>query len=221
MGWHHLELTAERLSRWWGRFHAEHPEVHRHLENGAVVLTSSDGTVARFTGWYPVHAASSDDDARAQLTAVPHEIAIILLRRGGYAIGRAGAEEDGRRVVRAHKSGTRYVQSRTAAGGWSQQRFARRRENQAEGLVRAAADQAVRILAPFLTELTTPAGRGGVGLAIGGDAFLIDGVLQDPRLTRLRHLPRREYPDVPDPRFKVLQDVVRRTALVRLAVDNP
>ena len=31
----------------------------------------------------------------------------------------------------AHKVGTRHVQSRTAAGGWSQQRYARRRANQA------------------------------------------------------------------------------------------
>ena len=37
------------------------------------------------------------------------------------------------------KVGSRYVQSRTAAGGWSQQRFARRREGQAKELVRGAA----------------------------------------------------------------------------------
>ena len=214
----HLELTAERLPRWWGRFHAEHPEVTTHLEDGAVLLTSSDGTVARFTGWFPVQEISSEDDARTQLTVVPREIAIVLLRRGGYAIGLAHVGENGRRELRAHKSGTRYVQSRTAAGGWSQQRFARRRENQAEGLVRAAADHAVRVLAPLLTGASAGS---HAGLAVGGDAFLIDGVLQDPRLTRLRGLPRREYPDVPDPRFKVLQEVVRRTALVSLAVDNP
>ena len=46
----------------------------------------------------------------------------------------------------AHKVGTRYVQSRTAAGGWSQQRFARRRANQADGLVGAAVEHAVRLL---------------------------------------------------------------------------
>src|SRR5699024_5847396 len=125
-------------------------EVNTHLEDGAVLLTSSDGTVARFTGWFPVEEISSEDDARTQLTVVPREIAVVLLRRGGYAIGLAHVGENGRRELRAHKSGTRYVQSRTAAGGWSQQRFARRRENQAEGLVRAAADHAVRVLAPRL-----------------------------------------------------------------------
>lgn len=216
MSWRRLELTPERLRRWWGKFYADHPAVRSHAEDGAVVLTSTDGTVARFSGWHPVHEFSSDDDARAQLTAVPQEIAVILLRRGGYAIGLAcAAGTDHHREIRAHKTGTRYVQSRTAAGGWSQQRFARRRENQAEELTRAAADHAVRILAPLLPP-ERPA-----GLAVGGDAFLLDGLLADPRLARLRELPRREYPDVPDPRFKVLQDVVRRAQLVDLAVHNP
>ena len=43
-------------------------------------------------------------------------------RRGGYAVGLASGGG-----FTASKVGSRHVQSRTAAGGWSQQRFARRR----------------------------------------------------------------------------------------------
>src|SRR5699024_9161258 len=82
------------VPRWRGRFPAAHPQVKTHLEDGAVLLTSSDGTVARFTGWFPVQEISSEDDARTQLTVVPREIAIVLLRRGGYAIGLAHVGEN-------------------------------------------------------------------------------------------------------------------------------
>ena len=60
---------------------------------------------------------------------------LLLLRRGGYGVGRAS--QGG--ALAASKVGTRYVQSRTAAGGWSQHRFARRRDNQAAGLIDTAA----------------------------------------------------------------------------------
>jgi len=55
-------------------------------------------------------------------------IALGILLALGLLIGVASGDR-----LTAHKVGTRYVQSRTAAGGWSQQRFARRRTNQADG----------------------------------------------------------------------------------------
>ena len=95
----------------------------------------------------------------------------------------------------AHKVGTRYVQSRTAAGGWSQQRFARRRANQADGLVGAAVEHAVRLLA----------GTRPRGVVLGGDKALVATLLEDPRLAGIRDLPRRELYDLPDPRLDVLR----------------
>ena len=53
----------------------------------------------------------------------------------------------GARMVE-HKIGQRHVQGRTKAGGQSQQRFARRRDNQARQAYEAAADHAARILRP-------------------------------------------------------------------------
>lgn len=209
-----LELTPQRFQRWWEKFHVDHPGVQVRTVDGAVELHSSDGSSARFTGWYPVGA---DDDLRARLLEVPGEIGIILIRRGGYSVGFAtGVDGADGGVLQEHKTGTRYVQSRTSAGGWSQQRFARRRENQAEGLVRATADHASRILRPLLS--ARDAER---GLVVGGDDLLIEGVLSDPRLERLRELPCREFPDLPDPRFKMLQEVLARSAMVRVTVRNP
>ena len=101
-------------------------------------------------------------------------LAVLLLRRGGYAV--ALAAEDG---LLAHKVGSRHVQSRTAAGGWSQQRFARRRGNQADALVGAVQDHFVRILdgqpAPM-------------ALLVGGDKALAAEVLADPRLVHPDHV---------------------------------
>lgn len=132
-------------------------------------------------------------------------LAVVLIRRGGYAV----ALVDGSSLV-AHKVGTRHVQSRTAAGGWSQQRFARRRGNQADELVRAVTDHAVRVLSQGSPE----------ALVVGGDRTLAGEVLEDPRLAHLLGLPRREFADIGDPRRAVLDEVVRRSRAVEVRIDD-
>ena len=79
----------------------------------------------------------------------PRTIGLFLVRRGGYA---AGIVRDGK--LAESKVGSRHVQGRSAAGGWSQQRFARRREGQAREAAGAAADTAFRVLIPASTSLT-------------------------------------------------------------------
>jgi len=130
-------------------------------------------------------------------------VALLLVRRGGYAVGVG----DGDRLS-AHKVGSRYVQSRTAAGGWSQQRFARRRGNQADALVSAVADQMVRLVA----------GAGATGLVVGGDRPLVAQVLLDRRLAAVAALERRELYDLPDPSLAVLERALRRGRSVRVEV---
>jgi len=131
--------------------------------------------------------------------------AVVLVRRGGYAV----AHVDGTALV-AHKVGTRHVQSRTAAGGWSQQRFARRRGNQADELVRAVVEHTLRVVPDGIPE----------ALVVGGDKALVREVLADPRLAWLRELPRREFHDIGDPRRAVLDDVVRRAVAVQVTIDD-
>ena len=132
-------------------------------------------------------------------------LAVVLVRRGGYAV----ALVDGAALV-AHKVGTRHVQSRTAAGGWSQQRFARRRGNQADELVRAVAEHTLRIVPNGIP----------TALVVGGDRTLVTEVLDDPRLAWLRELPRREFADIGDPRRAVLDEVVRRARAVQVRIDD-
>ncbi len=132
-------------------------------------------------------------------------LALVLVRRGGYAVG--VAQQGG---LTAHKTGTRYVQSRTAAGGWSQQRFARRRANQADELVGAVADHASRLLTQARAS----------GLVVGGDRALAEATLADDRLAGLRDLPRRELYDLPDPRLDVLRTALERARAVRVTIEE-
>ena len=103
--------------------------------------------------------------------ARPRTVGVLLVRKGGYAAGVFAGTE-----LLASKVGSRLVQGRSAAGGWSQQRFARRREGQAREAYAAAADNAVRILVPELNRLDA--------VVTGGDRPALAAVLEDPRLGR-------------------------------------
>jgi hypothetical protein len=164
----------------------------------------------RFEGWLERFAANNPGpDPRQRVVGTERfdgsPLAVVLVRRGGYAVGLAEGP-----AFTASKVGTRHVQSRTAAGGWSQQRFARRRGNQADELVRAVADQAARLV------LSPPPS----GLVVGGDKALVRDVLAGPRLAGLADLPRREFYDLPDPRRPVLEDALRRGRAVRVTVED-
>jgi hypothetical protein len=163
-----------------------------------------DGWLERFATTNAEREVPQRVVAREEFTHDP--LALLLIRRGGYAVGLAHGT-----AFAESKVGTRHVQSRTAAGGWSQQRFARRRGNQADELVRAVAEHAVRILPRGI-----PA-----GLVVGGDKTLVRAVLDDPRLAHLEGMPRRELYDLPDPRRAVLEDALRRGRAVRVTIEEP
>jgi hypothetical protein len=183
--------------------------------HGSVVLTSGrdvvtlvaeDGATADLeVPWPPLQGAGVE--ALAGHAAATRTALLVLVRRGGYA---AGLARDG--VVLEHAVGTRYVQGRTAAGGWSQQRFARRRRGQAEALAEAAAEAALRVLARGpAPDVVVP----------GGDRLLVTAVLSDRRLSAAAALPRGPLLDVPDPRLAVLQDAAGRCRAVRVRVCDP
>jgi hypothetical protein len=120
---------------------------------------------------------------------------------------------DGDHLV-ASKVDSRYVQGRTAAGGWSQQRFARRREGQTAALVDGAAATAERVLAPWLTP-----GAVRVGVVVtGGDRSLADRVLAEPRLRALAAVPRERHLDVGDPRSDDVKALPDRLRAVRITL---
>ena len=140
-------------------------------------------------------------------------LGLILVRRGGYAIGQAKGES-----LVEHKVGTAYVQSRTKKGGWSQQRYARRRGKQADELVTRVRDHAARLL---IHPDPQARARRLDGMCLGGDRQLLAEVLEDPRLTPLRSLPTRELYDLPDPRLAVLRTALERARAVRVTIEDP
>jgi hypothetical protein len=83
----------------------------------------------------PVFRERAVAEALAADAAADRTVGVLLVRLGGYAVGVfSGAPP---RLLNS-KAGSRPVHGRSAAGGWSQQRFARRRENQAATALRAA-----------------------------------------------------------------------------------
>ena len=122
-----IEVDPERFDRWMAGF------AERHGPYDAAEETTPGGVVV---------SARAADGSTVVATPFAHEpLGVILVRRGGYAVGLALAG-----AFTASKVGTRHVQSRTAAGGWSQQRFARRRGKQADELVDAVVGHARRVL---------------------------------------------------------------------------
>jgi hypothetical protein len=211
-----VEVAPERLPGWVERFAAAHgdlaPSPVPTSDPVGWQLDAADGSWARLTGWRDAVAPWQGD--RLEGWALPPALLLLLVRRGGYAV--AVVSPSGELV--AHKVGTRHVQSRTAAGGWSQQRYARRRGNQADALVEAVGGHAVRLLG----EGEDRGGRVG-GLVTGGDrtlaAEVLDAVATGP-LARLRDLPSRELPDLADPRRAVLDAAAQRARAVRVEVHN-
>lgn len=188
-------------------------------------LRGADGEIADLRCWSvpaaqvnrPAPGDATTAEALAAIAAwvaPPTHLGLVLIRRGGYAVGRAEGAS-----LASHKSGTRYVQSRTAAGGWSQQRFARRRSNQADALLVTVAER-LRTLLVAEQHAPRPA-----GLVVGGDraltARLLELLTQDAVTRDLPDLPRRELPDLPDPRLEVLRTALRRGRAVRVRVADP
>ncbi|MET3811664.1 acVLRF1 family peptidyl-tRNA hydrolase [Arthrobacter sp. UYEF3] len=203
-------VSGGRLPGWVDRFTASHGEVRQDPYDSGLKLVAADGASAVLLppwsdGGRPGRGA--DPVARLEsLAAQPRQLGLILVRRGGYSVG---VVSEGR--VLAAKTGTRHVQSRTAAGGWSQQRFARRRANQADALVEAVADHAARIFAEHSLEYIVP----------GGDRTLAGQVLAEPVLKRYAALVRLAFLDVPDPRAAILKRAAADACAVRIVVTDP
>ncbi len=194
-------VPPARLERWVGNFEARHGATSYAVEDGGLRGDAADGSsfVAR-----PPFAASYDavPDVGALLAASgpPDSWGVLLVRKGGFAVARL----EGARMVE-HKIGQRHVQGRTKAGGQSQQRFARRRDNQARQAYEAAADHAARILRP------------GV-LVTGGDRTAVDEVLTDARLSGMRVV--EPWLPVPDPRRAVLDQAIADAQSLCVDVTN-
>ena len=195
-------------------FVARHGAAEATLRDGAVHLLAADGSTAVLSPLLPLAGDGGDDVVGAlarHAQAAPSPLVLVLVRRGGYAVA---VVRDGR--LAASKVGSRYVQSRTAAGGWSQQRFARRRDNQAAALLDAVGDVVVRLALGDDGHSVEP----GTTLVTGGDRALVEQLLAQPRLSGLAAVRAGRHLDVPDPRADVLRDAVARALAVEVQVTN-
>jgi hypothetical protein len=184
-------------------FGERHDGVGLAIEDGGLYGEGGDGSTfhARLP-FETTYDGEADAGAFAADIAQPSDWGVLLVRKGGFAVARLAGE----RLVES-KVGQRHVQGRTKAGGQSQQRFARRRDNQARQAYEAAADHAARILGSATPLLVT-----------GGDHAAVQEVLADPRLRRVDVVP--PWLAVPDPRRGVLEQAIRDAASASVEVLN-
>jgi len=203
-----VEVEAGRLTGWINRFGVRNDGLGAVTGSlSTVTVTAGNGTVATLAVPFPPMRAGDGEPVQALLDHLGQvgPTAAILVRAGAYSIGICS---DG--AVQSSSTDTRYVQSRTAAGGWSQQRYARRRGNQRRDANRAAAGAAHRVLAPAAGSIRA--------LVVGGEPGAIREVLDDPRLAFLVQLPRRTFTDVAEPRRAVLDQVAARCLAIEITI---
>lgn len=203
-----LGIAPERLDRWLDGVADRHGAFDVRTDGEDLSLSCADTTTVRLTAPYGWTPGSPPLTAFTAAARVPRRTAVLLVRRGRWAVG----VFDGAELV-VSKVDARQVQGRTAAGGQSQQRFARRRGNQADAVVSHTADTAARVLLPHAASLDA--------LAPGGDKGLAAEVLGDPRLRRLADLPRLLPLDVGEPTKAVLLQTPAQFRAVRVHIVEP
>jgi hypothetical protein len=187
-------IPRERLSRWLSGFAERHGRPETLINSDVCVLVAPDGAEARIS--IPFGPLAADDhpalDRLVDHVRADRRVGAVLVRRGGFAVG----VFNGRELINS-KVGSSYVQSRTKAGGWSQQRYARRRGNQARQLYDRAAEAVVSVLLPVVDDLVAVVG--------GGDHAGIEATLDGARLTKIKDLLLPRIYPTEDPRLRVLE----------------
>lgn len=193
-----ITIVRDRLRPWLDGFARRHGEFAAGHDAGALLLSAPDGATARllppFGAEPPVLDGTDPVDPFIESCLTDRRVGVLLVRRGGHAVGIF----EGTALVTS-KVGSHYVQGHTKAGGWSQQRYARRRANQAKRAFDDAADVAARVLLPEVDGLQA--------MVCGGDVPAVRTVLADQRLTPLRALFEASGEvvlPVVDPRMRVL-----------------
>jgi hypothetical protein len=195
-------VPRARVERWVANFAERHGAAELAVVEGGLRGVAVDGS--SFDARLPfdrTYDGPADAAALAAAAEPPPHWGIVLVRKGGFAVARLAGDR-----LEEHKIGQRHVQGRTKAGGQSQQRFARRRDNQARQAFEAAADHAVRILGATRT------------VVAGGDRVALGEVLADPRLREVTVV--GPWLAVPDPRRKELDAAVLDAQAVVVEVTN-
>lgn len=190
-------VPAARLSGWVDRFAASHGGLaHSTDTDDGVKLDMRDGAEAVLAAPWPDDGRPGrGPDLLSRLIAVASQersFGILLVRRGGFAVGVAAAGK-----LLAHKVGGSSSRSR---GG-----------DQAGAVVERAGQEAARIFA----------GHGFEYMATGGDKQLVESVLALPALRKQAVLPRLAPLAVTDPNMAVLTKAAADFAAVRIKITDP
>jgi hypothetical protein len=243
-----IEVSPARFPGWIDSFGARHGAAHEtplavaaSRAGGAsggesVIFVAPDGAMARCHPPFPGYSerigllASESASAIAAHALADRTIGVLLVRLGGYAVGVfTGAPPQ----LADSKAGSRPVHGRSAAGGWSQQRFARRRDKQASEALSAAASAALDVWGGWARGRSrsdnegqgrgetsaVAAGAAGAGLdavVLGGDKRAIAELRQDVRLAPYLDLAVGRFLAVPDPKPAILADSPRLFLAVRI-----
>jgi Actinobacteria/chloroflexi VLRF1 release factor len=211
-----IEVAPSRLAGWVESFAQRHGGG-LSAEPGAATVTfrAADGALAACQVPFPPLETSSDEagalSVAGRLAAhatADRTVGVLLVRLGGYAAGVFTGPEP---VLAASKVGSRLVHGRSAAGGQSQRRFARRRENQAHQALAAAADTAAAVFGPYSLD----------ALVLGGDRRALAGIRNDVRLAPYFAVAADAFLTVPDPRLAVLRDTPRLFRAIRITLTEP
>jgi hypothetical protein len=211
-----VDVDPERLAAWLNRFAVRHGGYRVTGADDALHLEAEDRTTLQL---WPAPGASppgrgavpTDRDAVEEFVIEAmrdRRVGLLLARQASVAVGIAAGP-----ALVTSKVDTFYVQSRTAAGGWSQQRYARRRSNQARAAAEGAVEVAVRLLLAEVASLAA--------LVTGGDRRTVDAILTDQRLAPLAPLVAQRFLSVGEPRRATLENAVRLARQVRVLVRDP
>jgi hypothetical protein len=209
-----IDVAPSRFPAWIEGFGERHGTVTAEPADQTVVFVANDGAVAACQVPFPPLAAggaTDPEDVAQRLAAhatADRTVGVLLVRLGGYAAGVFTGIEP---VLAASKVGSRLVHGRSAAGGTSQQRFARRRENQAHQALAAAANTAAAVFGPYRLD----------ALVLGGDKRAFAPIRSDVRLAPYFEVAVDAFLTVPDPRLAVLKDTPRLFRAIRITLIEP
>ena len=241
-----LDVPPARFPGWIASFALRHgaglPDASLAvaLAGDGVSFTAPDGATAECHPPFPpvrelaapLPAYPDVAEAIAAHAQRPRTVGVLLVRLGGYSAGVFTGSPP--RLADA-KTGSRPVHGRSAAGGRSQHRFARRREKQANEALQAAANTAVDVFGRWgetrvrSDDLITASGGPAEcerrprldAVVLGGDKHAIAELREDPRLAPYLRIATDRFLTVPDPRRRVLEDAPRLFLAVKIRLTEP
>jgi len=206
-----IEVSPERLAGWLESFAQRHGDVTGEAGPAVVTFRAADGAEAQcHVPFPPLPEGAATAEGICAHALAERTVGVLLVRLGGYA---AGVFTGPAAHLAASKVGSRLVHGRSAAGGTSQQRFARRREKQASEALGAAAATAATVFGSYEGKLDA--------VVLGGDRRAIAGLRDDPRLKPYFDLAVERFLTVPDPRLSVLRGTPRLFRAIRIRLTEP